>query len=280
MSLIEEPHRKAGILGLMLLSLFCSQAVSAQAPATTNQSRSDTEYLEGAVLWQQTSGERRALSYQAFALARMMLDSDLRLNRRNRKPRAIIVDLDETILDNSPNEARIVKNGVPFTPDSFTAWVNRAECDAVPGAVQFLRYANARRVRVFYVSNRKQIERDGTARNLKKLGFPNVNDETLLLRPETGEMVKEPRRVAVSARYRVVMLMGDDLNDFAAVFENSKTVDSRNESVEQNKAQFGTRFIVLPNPMYGNWETAIYGYGSKLSGAEQAEKRKSALKSY
>ena len=280
MSLIEQPPRKAGILALMLLSLFCSQVVSAQAPTSTNQSQSETEYLEGAVLWQQTSGERRALSYQAFALARMMLDRDLRLNRRNRKQRAVIVDLDETILDNSRNEARIVKEGVPFTSDSFTAWVNRAECDALPGAVEFLNYANSRGVRVFYVSNRKQIERDGTARNLKKLGFPRVNDETLLLRPESGDMSKEPRRVRIGARYHIVLLMGDDLNDFAAVFENSKTVDSRNELVEQNKAQFGTRFIVLPNPMYGNWETAIYGYGSKLSEAEKAEKRKSALKSY
>src|SRR6266498_617447 len=280
MSFMEQSHRKAGSAALMLLSLFCSQVASAQAPTKTNQSQSDTEYLEGAVLWQQTSGERRALSYQAFALARMMLDRDLRMNHRNWRQRAIIVDLDETILDNSRNEARIVKEGVPFTPDSFTAWVNRAECDAVPGAVGFLRYANSRRVRIFYVSNRKQIEREGTARNLKKLGFPNVNDETLLLRPESGEMIKEPRRVAVSARYRIVLLMGDDLNDFAAVFENSKTIDSRNESVEQNKAQFGTRFIVLPNPMYGNWETAIYGFGSKLSEAEQAAIRKRTLKAY
>jgi len=277
---MEQSHRKAGSAALMLLSLFCSQVASAQAPTKTTQSQSDTEYLEGAVLWQQTSGERRALSYQAFALARMMLDRDLRMNHRNWRQRAIIVDLDETILDNSRNEARIVKEGVPFTPDSFTAWVNRAECDAVPGAVGFLRYANSRRVRIFYVSNRKQIEREGTARNLKKLGFPNVNDETLLLRPESGEMIKEPRRVAVSARYRIVLLMGDDLNDFAAVFENSKTIDSRNESVEQNKAQFGTRFIVLPNPMYGNWETAIYGFGSKLSEAEQAAIRKRTLKAY
>jgi len=280
MSFMEQSHRKAGSAALMLLSLFCSQVASAQAPTKTTQSQSDTEYLEGAVLWQQTSGERRALSYQAFALARMLLDRDLRMNHRNWRQRAIIVDLDETILDNSRNEARIVKEGVPFTPDSFTAWVNRAECDAVPGAVGFLRYANSRRVRIFYVSNRKQIEREGTARNLKKLGFPNVNDETLLLRPESGEMIKEPRRVAVSARYRIVLLMGDDLNDFAAVFENSKTIDSRNESVEQNKAQFGTRFIVLPNPMYGNWETAIYGFGSKLSEAEQAAIRKRTLKAY
>ena len=280
MSFIEQSHRKAGILALILLSLSCSLAASAQAPTTTNQSHSETEYLEGAVLWQQTSGERRALSYQAFALARMMLDRDLRMNRRKRMRRAIIVDLDETIIDNSRNEARIVKEGVPFTPDGFTAWVNRAECDAVPGAVEFLRYASSRGVRVFYISNRKQIERHGTARNLKKLGFPNVNDETLLLRPQNGEMSKEPRRQTVGAGYRIVLLMGDDLNDFAAVFENSKTVESRVEAAERNRDQFGTRFIVLPNPMYGNWENAIYGYDSKLSEAEEAAKRKSALKSY
>jgi len=135
-------------------------------------------------------------------------------------------------------------------------------------------------VRVFYITNRKQIEREGTARNLKKLGFPNVNDETLLVRSDSAASSKEPRRLAVSARHRVVLLMGDNLNDFAEVFETSRTVDSRNESVERNKAQFGTRFIVLPNPMYGDWESAIYGYNFKLTDAEKAEKRKGALKGY
>jgi 5'-nucleotidase (lipoprotein e(P4) family) len=91
---------------------------------------------------------------------------------------------------------------------------------------------------------------------------------------------KESRRQTVGAKYRIVLLMGDDLNDFAAVFENCKTVESRIEAADRNKNQFGTRFIVLPNPMYGSWETAIYGYGSKLSEAEKAEKRKTALKGY
>jgi 5'-nucleotidase (lipoprotein e(P4) family) len=277
MKLNNYGTKRAHFLWLCLLIVITVPTGFAQNPG---QQPGDTEYLEGAVLWQQTSGERRALSYQTFALARMLLDRDLRMNRRNRMQTAVIVDLDETIIDNTRNEARIVKEGVPFTPDSFTAWVNRAECNAVPGAVEFLNYANSRGVRVFYVSNRKQIEREGTARNLKKLGFPNVNDETLLLRPESGEMSKEPRRVAIGARYHVVLLMGDDLNDFAAVFENSKTVDSRIESVERNKAQFGTHFIMLPNPMYGGWETAIYGSDSKLSEAEKAEKRKSQLKAY
>jgi 5'-nucleotidase (lipoprotein e(P4) family) len=261
--------------GFAILFLTWSQSAIAQS----NQAQGDTEYLEGAVVWQQTSGERRALSYQTFALARMLLNRDLRMNRRNRMQRAIIVDLDETIIDNTRYEARLVKDRVPYTAESFTDWVNRAEGEAIPGAVEFLRYANSRGVRVFYITNRKQIEKEGTARNLQKLGFPNVNDETLLIRPEKGDS-KEPRRLAVSARYHVVLLMGDNLNDFAEVFENSKTVDSRIQSVELNKAQFGTRFIVLPNPMYGDWESAIYGYNLKLPDAEKTEKRKNALKAY
>ena len=115
---------------------------------------------------------------------------------------------------------------------------------------------------------------------MKKLGFPNVSDQTLLVQTDLNSSSKESRRQSVGAKYRIVLLMGDDLNDFAAVFENSKTIESRVEAADRNKDQFGTRFIMLPNPMYGSWESAIYGYGSTLSEAEKAEKRKSAVKSY
>jgi len=265
-------------LSLALLTIVCSLTTLAhRAPA---QQPADKEYEVGAVLWQQSSGEYRALTYQAFALARMLLDQDLRTNRWGAVKRAVIVDIDETILDNSGHEAWLVKNHQNYEAQGWTEWCNRAAATAVPGAVEFLRYADSRGVRVFYITNRKQIEKEGTAKNLVKLGFPNVNDETLLVRPEKGDSSKEPRRQAVSARYHVVLLMGDNLNDFAEVFENSKTVDTRIESVERSKAQFGTRFIVLPNPMYGDWESAIYGYNLKLPDAEKAEKRKSALKAY
>jgi 5'-nucleotidase (lipoprotein e(P4) family) len=279
MSFKEQLHRKAGILALML-SLSCSLTASAQAPTTTNQPQADNEYIEGAVLWQQTSGERRALSYQAFALARMLLDRDLRVNRRIRKPRAVIVDLDETILDNGRNEGWQLKNRINFNQKDWTDWVNRAEATAVPGSVEFLRYAAARRVTVFYITNRNESQKQGTATNLKKLGFPNVNDQTLLVQIDPNDLSKESRRQTVGAKYRVVLLMGDDLNDFAKVFEDSKTVDSRIAAAERNKDQFGRRFIMLPNPMYGSWESTIYGYGSKLSEAEKAAKRKSTLKGY
>ena len=262
--------------GLAVLFLAWSPNALAQSP----QPPADNEYLEGAVLWQQTSGERRALSYQAFALARVLLDRDLRMNGRNRKPRAIIVDLDETILDNSRYEGMLVKNRVNYNQKTWSDWINRAEAEAVPGSVEFLRYAAARGVRVFYITNRNDSQKQGTATNLKKLGFPNVNDQTLLVQTDPRNSSKEPRRQTVGAKYRIVLLMGDDLNDFALIFENSKTVESRIEAAERNKTQFGSRFIMLPNPMYGNWESAIYDYNFKLSEAEKTAKRRGVLKAY
>jgi len=259
-------------VGFALLTLAFSQTALAQ--------QADNEYQVGAILWTQSSGEKAALAYQAFTLARLTLDRDLRMNRRGRMKRAVIVDVDETIIDNSRFQAMMVQTNQAYNGKLWTDWVNRAEAIALPGAVEFLRYANARGVRVFYITNRKDIEKEGTATNLKKLGFPNVNDETLLVRTDPNNSSKEPRRQAVGAKYHVVLLMGDNLNDFAEVFENSKTVAGRLSAVEQNKNQFGARFIVLPNPMYGDWENAIYGYNNKLTETEKNARRKSQLKGY
>ncbi len=259
----------AGTL-LVLVCWICGIAQEGKQPPANNESQ------VGAVLWMQTSGERAALSYQAFSLARMMLDRDLR--SRSRMRRAVIVDIDETIMDNSRNQAWLIKNNQAFNDQNWLAWVNRAEATAIPGAVEFLNYATSRGVRVFYITNRKVAEKEGTATNLRKLGFPRVNDETLLVRTDTKSSSKEPRRQSVSSKYRVVLLMGDNLNDFSDVFENAKTVAGRMTVTDQNKAKFGSRFIVLPNPMYGDWENAIYDYNFKLSEEEKAAKRRTALR--
>lgn len=215
----------------------------------------DNEYQVGAILWAQTAGEARALYYQAFTLARLMLDRDLREQHKSKLPRAVVVDVDETILDNSPFQASLVKDHKEYTQQAWAAWTASAQAAALPGAVEFLRYAAAKGVRVFYITNRKLEEKAGTMANLTKAGFPNVNDETLIMRTDTSS--KEPRRKAVAARYRIVLLLGDNLNDFSDVFEK-QTVAERLAAVEQNKEQFGTHFIVLPNAMYGDWESAIY----------------------
>jgi len=265
---MNQSHRVGRLVTVLLLLLSPSLNLSAQ--------QADNEYQTGAVLWMQTSGERVALSYQAFSLARMILDQDLRI--RSRMKRAVIVDIDETIMDNSRNQAWLIKNQQSFSDANWLAWVNRAEATAIPGAVEFLNYASSRGVRVFYITNRKVAEKEGTANNLRKLGFPKVDDETLLVRTDTKSSSKEPRRQSVSAKYRVVLLMGDNLNDFSDVFENARTSAGRITVTEQNKAKFGSRFIVLPNPIYGDWENAIYDYNFKLKEEEKAAKRKAALK--
>lgn len=266
---------------LLALALLASNVSLAAAQTAAPAARpANNEYQEGAILWTQASGEARALAYQAFALARMALDRDLRVNRRNRMRRAVVVDVDETVLDNSAFQATLLKNRQTYDPRLWADWVNRAEATALPGAVEFLRYAASRGVRVFYVTNRKAVEKAATALNLKKLGFPDVSDETLLVRTDTAGPSKEPRRRAVSARHRVVLLVGDNLNDFAEVFEQSRTVADRIAAVERNKDQFGTRFIILPNVMYGDWESAVYGYDSRLTEEEKAAKRKTQLKTY
>ena len=258
---------------IIVLALLAAAATSAAAQTA------DNEYQTGAILWMQASGERAALSYQAFTLARMMLDRDLR-TVRTRIKRAVIVDIDETIMDNSEYQAWQIKNRQPFSDQTWLDWVNRAQATAIPGAVEFLNYANSRGVRVFYITNRKVVEKQGTVTNLRKLGFPKVNDETLLVRTDPQSSSKEARRQSVAAKYRVVLLMGDNLNDFSDVFEKARTVADRQSAVVQAMKSFGTRFIVLPNPMYGDWENAIYDYNFKLSETEKAAKRKSLLKDF
>ena len=264
----RQLFRQVAIVGV--LSLTIVPAASAQ--------QVDNEHQVGGILWTQTSGEWRALSYQAFALARMNLDQDLRVNRRNRMKRAVIVDVDETVLDNSPYQAMTVKTRTAYEPKSWHAWCEKAEAAAIPGAVEFLRYAHSRGARVFYVSNRREAEKQCTVQNLKNVGFPDVGDETVLVRKDVSS--KQPRRDAVAKKHRVVLLIGDNLNDFAEIFEKSKTIDSRQAATDQNKSNFGTRFIVLPNVMYGAWEEAIYGDASKLTEEQKAEKRRNTLKDF
>jgi 5'-nucleotidase (lipoprotein e(P4) family) len=260
---------------LLLLLLVCLSGVSVVAQSG-DRGKADNTYIEAATLYQQTSGEARALEYQTYMLARMLLDRDLR-NRRIKMRRAIIVDVDETILDNSRYQGMLIKKGVNY-PEGWTDWCSRAEATSIPGALEFLKYAHSRGVRVFYITNRKIAEKDGTARNLNALGFPEANNETLLVRTDTQNDSKEPRRQSVASRYHVVLLMGDNLNDFSDVFEKSKTVAARLDATEKNRSQFGTHFIVLPNAMYGDWENSIYDYNFKLSSEEKQAKRRALLK--
>ncbi len=231
----------------------------------TKPTSSYTNELMQAVLWHQASGERKALCYQAFNLARLKLDAYLINKDEDAKP-AVIVDIDETIVDNSPFEGKVIKNNKPY-PSYWNEWVVTASAKALPGAVGFLNYAASKDVRVFYISNRKEKNREFTKKNLVDLGFPNVEDQYLYLRNKKA--IKDSLRGVLSVDYEIVLLMGDNLDDFSSVFKH-KTTSKRQSIVDSLGHEFGDRFIVLPNAMYGDWEFSMYDYEGKTD----EEKRK------
>jgi 5'-nucleotidase (lipoprotein e(P4) family) len=263
-------------------SFSSSQSAIAQnAPAGKTQTQADNEYQVGAILWTQSSAEYRALAYQTFVLAHLRLDQDLQHHaRRGAPPRAaVIVDADETVLDNSRFQAELVLRGLPYEPSGWRAWCERAEAGAVPGAVDFLNYASRRGVRVFYITNRRQAEKAGTVANLRKLGFPDVTEESVMIREEGMSSSKESRRQTVAKRHRVALLIGDNLNDFNDNFAG-KSIAERAVEVDRERGQFGVRFIVVPNPMYGDWESAVYQNKSGLTDEQKRAYRRAALKGY
>ena len=261
---------------VLICLLFLPATVLAQTPS--RQTGTDNEYQTGAVLWTQSSAEYRALAFQTFSLAKLRLDQDLaqhRSRRRAARP-AIIVDADETVLDNSRFQAELILRNAAYSPQAWTAWCDRAEAGAVPGAVEFLNYAFSHGVHVFYITNRRQTEKAGTVANLKKLGFPDVSDDTVMIREQGTTSSKESRRQSVRARYRVVLLVGDNLNDFNDDFA-AKSIADRKAQVDRERADFGSLYIVVPNPMYGDWESAVDGNASNLTDAERRERRRAAL---
>ena len=274
----------------IVVVLPCLWLVHAQAPSSSmvSQTSANNDYQTGAVLWTQSSAEYRALAYQTFVLARLRLDADLRHQPRvaqtkarqvrgSSLPPAIVVDIDETVLDNSRYQAELVLRGLAYNAESWTTWCERADAGAVPGAIDFLNYAVTRGVRVFYITNRRLSEKSGTIRNLQRLGFPNVTDATVMVREDGATASKESRRNKVKESCRIALLIGDNLNDFNDDFAG-KSIAARAAQVDLERAEFGSRFIVVPNPMYGDWENAVYENKSRLSDAERQAYRRAALK--
>jgi len=256
------------------------------AVATTPAPCNPALALVNGVLWTQSSAEHDAATLGIYANARKALDaaladptwvgSDEETGNDPAQPPAIVLDLDETAIDNSPNEVRAIRLGKTFDTTSWKQWVREAAATAVPGAAELLAYAKSRGVTPFYVSNRDADEGPGTRHTLEKLGFPLSDDpDNLLLRgqrPEWGSD-KTSRRAYVAASYRVLLLLGDDLNDF--VLARDKTLAERDAIVADHAAWWGTRWFMLPNPMYGSWERAAGATGTPC---EQLQKKVDALK--
>ncbi|PJJ79849.1 5'-nucleotidase, lipoprotein e(P4) family [Mucilaginibacter auburnensis] len=217
-----------------------------------------------ALLYQQRAAEYKALCFQAYNIARLRLDEALK--QKSKKPLAIITDIDETVLDNSPYDAaRAVKNK-DFDLAGWKAWTAKGIADTVPGAPSFFKYAASKGVTVFYVTNRDEDEREGTTKNLKLYKLPNADKDHIVLKQSISS--KEARRQEILKKYNVVLYCGDNLPDFDSAYDNKPLQDSRNAATERLKKYFGYKYIVIPNPGYGDFENALFG-GQKLNTAQK-----------
>lgn len=229
-----------------------------------------------AVAWYQTSAEAKSLYQQGYNLAKAKLDEKIE-NNSSDKPIAIALDLDETVLDNSPSQAYLVVHNESY-PKAWHEWIEYAKAEPVYGAKEFLDYADSKGVEIFYISDRSHDKDfDATKRNLEYAKIPLQGDDHLMLKKE-GVKDKIARRNAVEEKYNLAMLFGDNLLDFDNPAE--KTLESREAFVKEHAADFGDKYIVFPNPMYGSWEGTLYNNDFKKPAEEKHDLRFAALKIY
>ncbi len=247
-----------------------------------------------AVLWVQRAQEYRANSLQTWRAAAAQLDRALAdpswtallpeeggSNQSARLKPAVVVDVDETVLDNSPYQARLVRDGGSYDDVSWDAWVAEGKAGAVPGAVAFAQAAAAKGVTMIYITNRTEHMKDVTLANLRRLGFPVAGDDVFLgldkyvpgCEQEGSE--KACRRQLVAQQYRVLMQFGDQLSDFGAISANTQA--GRDALLQAHQDWFGQRWWMLSNPTYGGWEPAQFNNAWSLPESERRAAKRAAL---
>ena len=206
-----------------------------------------------AVGWFKHSAEMELCYLQTYKYAEIMLDKWINAEIVGLPP-AIVLDIDETVLDNSPYQASIIANNKPYNSSDWKKWTAKAEARVLPGVKDFLNKAKIYKMEIFYISNREIDEMDATVANLKKHNLPNADPKYILLKHSTSD--KTFRRSEIVKNYDVVLFVGDNLTDFSEIFANRKGTGK--ELVYENIQQLLGKFIMLPNPMYGEWEKALY----------------------
>ena len=195
---------------------------------------------------------------------------------------AVIVDIDETVLDNSPYQARMIRDNTSFNDTDWAAWIAEEKATAIPGAVEFARAATARGVTMIYVSNRTTDMQDATLNNLRKLGFPIADAKQFLGKGFVVEGCDQPasekgcRRKWVSREYRVLMQFGDQIGDMVTILANTR--DGREQAVKPYLGWVGERWFVLPNPTYGSWEPALFNNEWSQPAEERLKQKHEALR--
>ncbi len=276
--------RKTLILGVLLAALS-GGAVQAQ------ETRPAHDMLL-ANLWMQRAVEYRANALTVYALARIRLDEALadknwtavpaeQKGDFQNLPPAVVLDVDETVLDNSKYEVWLMRADQSFSTKTWNQFCAAQISIAIPGAVEFTKYAEAKGVKVFYVTNRGAETEKDTRENMQKLGFPlGGNVDTFLMQGEKPDWTgaKSTRRAAIARDYRVLLNIGDNLGDFDDRYRTSEA--DRVKAFEAGMPYWGKQWLMLANPTYGSFDTAPYGHDFKKSREEQRKAKWDVLEGW
>lgn len=275
--------RRIVVLGSVLAALLTGGA-RAQEVAPND--------LLMAVLWTQRSVEYKANALTVFALAKMRLDEALADKGWTAAPSeqkgdfaglppAVILDVDETVLDNSLYQVWLARSGQSFSTRTWNQFCADQVSLAIPGAVEFTKYADSKGVKVFYITNRDASVETVTRENMAKLGFPlGGNVDTFLMQNEQKDWgsAKSTRRTVVTKDYRVLLNIGDNFGDFDDRYRSSPA--DREKAYMADMPYWGRQWLMLSNPTYGSFDTAPYGFDFKKSREEQRKAKWDTLESW
>jgi len=249
-------------------NVVANDVAAQEALNQKQQYQAETETM--GLLWMRTSAEYRALAYQGYNVAMNAVKMAVTDPSHQRKPLAIVLDADETVVDNTKLMGESIVNGNGrFDAPWWRQAVHQGKSQAMPGAVEFLNEVHKQGVEIFYVSNRyAPVNLDVTIQNFKELGFPSVDKDHVLLFEKDSD--KQPRFDMIAKKYYVVVYMGDNAGDFP-IGTKGKTLAERNAIIDAHKEDFGTTFVVFPNPAYGSWVSALAKGYQNLSPEEQKQ---------
>ncbi|MCP4460976.1 MAG: 5'-nucleotidase, lipoprotein e(P4) family [Cytophagales bacterium] len=248
--------------------------IGCQSPPTGQQDEADysrqiTEQSVLANLWFQQSAEMTASYLQSYNYAKILLDAKLDTARKEGKY-GVVLDIDETVLDNSPEAVSRIKKGDTFNKKDWKKWSDESRAKELPGVKDFVDYAIERNIEVFYISNRMVDELDATMKNLRELGFPNADEQHIFLKSTTSD--KTDRRAIVSDQVEVLLYVGDNLRDYQDIF-GKRGDDMGKNLVYEKRQELLNNFVILPNPIYGEWEKPIYGNDMGMTDSLKLVKR-------
>ena len=268
---IDRRALVASILAGGLALPFSSQAAEYRIDPSQKKVPPRNNPLLWAVAWSETAAEFGALCHQAFNLARLRLDQAIEKSSDLIRPLAIIVDVDNTIVHASGYWGYLINEGIDFFDDKiWDRWIPQNLVTLVPGAKEFLIYCEQKDVEIFYVTSRNQGPRtyDLALKQLQNLDLPFADSAHLTVFRETSD--KTSARDAISGTHELVLLLGDNLNDYKRdYYVNSVT--ERFALMERDRKEIGDRFIILPNPTDGHWVKAIFGESEPAASDENRD---------